>query len=379
MRLGSLDTEAKAGIEALVENGVAESRFLEYKRELPGCRPKDRDEFLADVTSFANALGGDILYGVEAKNGVPRSPVGGLSVGSLDDEILRLEDWTRHCVEPRIPGLIFHPVKRFQNGPVLIVRVPQSWMAPHAVRTKNKRTHLDFHLRHNAGKAPMDIDQLRSAFLKSGALVERVRAFRSERLDSISQDSKMSNRPLMMLHVIPFSAFGWVDKRLGISKITKEFWIGGNPRVNLDGYRVERYSSEEEHIEYCQVFFTGIVEYISTRLIYRKQNIYPRQVEKRVVEVLRQFLLALHSLEVLPPIVVFLTLLRVEGAHLTTIHWIGQPIDRQTLLLPELVLEEYNVDAVSSEMRPVFDALWHAGGVEGSYSYDEEGEWHPDD
>lgn len=46
---------------------VPESRTLEYKRDLPD--PKDRDskrEFLGDVTSFANAQGGDIVYGIEA-------------------------------------------------------------------------------------------------------------------------------------------------------------------------------------------------------------------------------------------------------------------------------------------------------------------------
>lgn len=48
-------------LEALVINQVAERRTLEFKRELPGNSESQRKEFLADVTSFANAQGGDLL------------------------------------------------------------------------------------------------------------------------------------------------------------------------------------------------------------------------------------------------------------------------------------------------------------------------------
>jgi schlafen family protein len=52
-------------VEGLRINGVPESRTLEYKRELPGGTDSDRKEFLADVSSFANAVGGDLVYGVK--------------------------------------------------------------------------------------------------------------------------------------------------------------------------------------------------------------------------------------------------------------------------------------------------------------------------
>ena len=59
---GPLEAIGTDTLNRLIANGVAESRTLEYKRDLPN--PKDKDskrEFLADVTSFANSQGGDLL------------------------------------------------------------------------------------------------------------------------------------------------------------------------------------------------------------------------------------------------------------------------------------------------------------------------------
>lgn len=43
----------KGDIDALIANGIGESRTLEYKQELPGPADENKKEFLADVSSFA--------------------------------------------------------------------------------------------------------------------------------------------------------------------------------------------------------------------------------------------------------------------------------------------------------------------------------------
>ena len=56
-------------IKSLITNSVRESKTLEYKQILPGGQDKDKKEFLADISSFANSSGGDIIYGIkEAKD-----------------------------------------------------------------------------------------------------------------------------------------------------------------------------------------------------------------------------------------------------------------------------------------------------------------------
>ena len=97
----------KAAIDALVTNGVSESRTLEYKEIISASTDADKREFLADVSSFANASSGDIVFGIikygDANNkptGVPAS-ADGLG-GVTDPEILRLETIIRDGIEPRM-------------------------------------------------------------------------------------------------------------------------------------------------------------------------------------------------------------------------------------------------------------------------------------
>jgi predicted HTH transcriptional regulator len=58
-----------ADLEALIENEVLEGRQLEYKL-LIGTDDDAKRKFLAAVSSFANASGGDLLVGVGAEEGV---------------------------------------------------------------------------------------------------------------------------------------------------------------------------------------------------------------------------------------------------------------------------------------------------------------------
>ena len=56
-------------IQHLVEEGTPEKRTLEFKVELPGTKESEKKEFLADVSSFANAVGGDLIFGVATTDG----------------------------------------------------------------------------------------------------------------------------------------------------------------------------------------------------------------------------------------------------------------------------------------------------------------------
>jgi hypothetical protein len=49
-------------------------------------------------------------------------------------------------------------------------------------------------------------------------------------------------------------------------------------------------------------------------------------------------------------------------------------IDRDILLLPEVIIENYT-DKVENILKPIFDTVWNACGFNGSSNYDEDGEW----
>ena len=100
--LESLD---EADLKALVTNQVSEWKFIEYKEQLPTNADSSRKDFLGDVSSFANASGGHLVYGMREKSGVPVALLG-LPGINPDSEILRLESMTRDGIDPRIPGIM---------------------------------------------------------------------------------------------------------------------------------------------------------------------------------------------------------------------------------------------------------------------------------
>lgn len=74
---------------ALISNGVAEGRTIDYKRELPGSSDSAKKEFLADASSFANTIGGDLVFGMDEDQGLP-TRLSGLQVADLE---WKFGDW----------------------------------------------------------------------------------------------------------------------------------------------------------------------------------------------------------------------------------------------------------------------------------------------
>ena len=63
-------------IDSLITNQVREGRTIDYKRDLPGGTDSDKKEFLADVSSFANTAGGDVVFGIDETDALPTAVVG---------------------------------------------------------------------------------------------------------------------------------------------------------------------------------------------------------------------------------------------------------------------------------------------------------------
>jgi hypothetical protein len=201
-----LDTIAEADIQQLVVDSVPEGRQLEYKRALPGGADEDKREFLADTSSFANSLGGDIVYGVEESAGVPIA-VPGVRTNDADGEILRLETVIRSGVEPRIIGIRIRGIALTNGNIAIVVRIPKSWIVPHMVTFKNLSR---FYARNSAGKYQLDVTELRSLFSFGAGLEEQVRRFRAERLSAIVSGAapfQMREGAKVVLHLVPLGAF----------------------------------------------------------------------------------------------------------------------------------------------------------------------------
>ncbi len=377
-----------ADLNALLADGTLENKTLEYKLLLPLTTDKDKKEFLADVSSFANAGGGDLIYGVAALDGTPTA-IPGLAEFNEDKEILRLESSIRDGIEPRIPGVQFQTVRGFAEGPVLIIRVPRSWAAPHMVTFKGTSK---FFARSSAGKFQMDVDELRTAFEGAGRLPERITNWRTERIGRIIANEgpfQLGEDGRLVIHLVPMAHFveseaisiqSLYDSKVVFPPISAHGW---SRRLNMDGLVTFR-SADESVLRarsYTQVFRNGCVEAVCDELVHRgdgTKSIPCVWYEQETISAVTQFLKAYEGLGVAPPILCFLTLQGVEGAHMQVgpdrTSRDAYPIDRDTLVLPDVSITDLNCD-VASLLRPVFDMVWNSCGYLRSFNYDSDGEW----
>jgi schlafen family protein len=198
----------ESDLQRLVDSSVAEQKTIEYKSALPGDADDEKKKFLANVSSFANASGGHLIFGIEAKDGVPTN-LNGLEVPSADKAVLRLDDMVRAGIRARIPGHNTQPVTLSNGRIAIVMRIPHSWNAPHMVTYKDWSR---FYARNSNGKYLLDVGEIRAAFLRSETTADRIRRFRTDRLTRIIAGefptrAPLADAPKLILHIAPLGAF----------------------------------------------------------------------------------------------------------------------------------------------------------------------------
>jgi len=149
-------------IKRLIDNQIQESSNLEYKRcdalieHGKQTRQKIIDEISKDVSSFANAEGGTIIYGVIEDKNLPKDIDGG-----FDPTIVRrewLEDVIDSNVKPKIEGLRIKQIVSQSKSPgkvIYVIYVPQSLQG--AIQANDQR----YYQRRNFKAEPMEDYQVR--------------------------------------------------------------------------------------------------------------------------------------------------------------------------------------------------------------------------
>src|SRR5712692_11431287 len=94
-----LDQITEADLIDLINASVAERKTLDYKQQLPDTNDAGKRELLADVSSFANTAGGDLVFGMTESAGVPTG-VPGVQIRGTDQEILRFDSIIRDGLSP---------------------------------------------------------------------------------------------------------------------------------------------------------------------------------------------------------------------------------------------------------------------------------------
>ena len=209
--------------------------------------------------------------------------------------------------------------------------------------------------------------------------------FRDERLAKIARGDTLLGSfvtPKIVVHLVPLSSLGQVVSRdvtrdaarlQNLLPPIKGMSWGG--RYNFDGFLV--FASQTE--SYVQVFRSGAIEAAALPFMgvpeQYKNQIPSVDFEQTIIVRMDNYLQVQNRLAIPPPIFASIALLQVKGYRMSSYAHSdqrGAPIDRDNLLLPEILIEDYGSN-VATLLRPAFDALWQACGQEKSPNYDDEG------
>lgn len=148
----------------------------------------------------------------------------------------------------------------------------------------------------------------------------------------------------------------------------------GQHRFNEEGYA--SYSGHGKVGAYTQLFRDGRLEAVMADATYEQQGARLLRCglcERAIIELLGQFLTFSQGIGVATPIWVFASLLGCRGVGVSTWHGFhGEAIHRDLVFFPDIRVESLDIDP-ATYLRPLFDCLANAVGLERSPNYDEQG------
>jgi hypothetical protein len=308
----------ESDLQALL--GEAEGKSIDFKQERVGGGDGDRKEFLYDVSSFANTIGGDLLFGIAETDGVATS-ICGLTGVNAEQEIQRLEQMARDGIRPPIAGLASRAIPLASGGFVLVVRIPRSWTPPNQVTYQKA---FRFYARDTNGKYPIDVDGLRVAFISTSALGDQLRSFRAERMARLlsgSPPAPLQPGAKIVLHVVPYSTAGTgAPFPLSAAEADSRFFPtwkdtgGRNVTVTFDGLLATSNAQPLPTAQraYTLVTRTGAVEAVST--LYNFEPL--PELQAQIARHAHRYAHSLNRLDTPPPYAVFASLLGCRGLRL---------------------------------------------------------------
>ncbi|OGA37533.1 MAG: hypothetical protein A3G80_01650 [Betaproteobacteria bacterium RIFCSPLOWO2_12_FULL_62_13b] len=379
----------EACLQRLIATGAAEARDIEYKSATYGGNDDARAEFLADVSSLANTVGGDLIIGMAANNGIPTALAPLMT--DIEKECLRLDSMARDGLEPRIPNLQIKAVPLLECGAAIVIRIPRSYNPPHRVVFKGKNR---FWARSSAGKYEPDVDELRTLFTLAPQLADRIRGFRADRIAKIAAGEApavLTGSFCIVMHLVPFSAFDiGSDPAVSLAYVNQHpdyfpTLFAGHPphwRVNFDGFLALSNSDANatQQRAYVQLFRSGIVEAVAA--IGGGYGAIERlKLEAGIVRYSWEYADSLHACGVEPPLALLVSLLGTRGQKVMQSRGLfpEEPaiLDRDQFHFSEVILEEVpkNDQACGPMVRSILDQLANAAGHPVTPTFDANGKY----
>lgn len=156
-----LKIKTLADLQALVDDEIQESLFLDYKSSPALGKANDkRNELIKDVSSFANSAGGQIIYGVVERGHKPIQIDGGTDITIINREWI--EQTINSNIQPRISGLEITSIPISDTTAAFVIEIPAArTLAPH------QSTDKKYYKRFNYQSIPMEDYEIRDVFRRA--------------------------------------------------------------------------------------------------------------------------------------------------------------------------------------------------------------------
>jgi hypothetical protein len=387
----NLDSVDLGLLDTVCRDAWPESITLEFKRDLPGSSDRDKQELLKDVCALANADGGDLVFGIEERDGVAAG-IAPIATEAADAAQRRISQVLEAGAEPRIFGVQMRPIP-VNGGYVLVARVPPSYLGPHSIRVNSARR---FVMRTGTNISDLTFDQLRSAFDRTASLSEQARRFiagRVEHLTARRTPKRVMELPLAVVHFVPISGLAGRHApdlqgmyRSRFTQLIQREWSGGTRTFNLDGLVVYPGGVPEEgHLGYSIAFRNGAIEAVTVGgrpwrgresdpvrfWVWTESSKFFRSSTAAMLNVAKQEGFS-------GPAIFSYALMHVTGYALAGDALRGSyPSDREHLVAPEVWIDNLETADVDEIARPLLDTLWQGFGLERCEEYDEAGVYKP--
>jgi hypothetical protein len=384
----------EADLQALISSQTKEGKEIEFKREVNLSTPDAKRKFLKGVSALANTQGGHIVFGIDEKDSVATS-LHALPNFNEDSDKIKLRDFIRAHIEPKIYGFDFHAVSLSGGGHALVLWIPRSWVGPHMVTFENDNR---FYFRHGNGTSLMDVSEIRMAFSVTGQLSERLRQLRLNRLSAISTGDvplKLQNSRALVFHLVPFSAFDTLyecdlkalvileKKSLSYLQTTVNAGYTKTLQYDFDGV-FKMMDLDHSCLAYTKLIRTGVLEAVDSYCMRESSQIpgvfCAYHYESSLLSTFNNLLDSMLAAKIEPPISVALSLIGVSGKapflYDYGIH-AARPIRNDPLLIQPVVIDSLDADAYKI-LVPLFDRVWQASGVERSLSFGSDGKLRQD-
>jgi Putative DNA-binding domain len=393
------DDICSSDILRLIDEKTVERKTLEYKEKLSIATGDERAEFLYDISSFANASGGDIIFGISDERddkgnttGIP-GKLRPLTLASAATECSRIESLIQTGIQPRIPVCQVKIIEIPEHGSIIAIRIGKSWISPHMVNLGNRSR---FYTRNSTtGKYPLDVQQIGAAFALQRGLGERLRAWKADRIGkAIAGEGPISlEGSAILFHFVSVSVLADGEQSLPrifeaqrlITKCRLLYMNAQETRYNADGLLMMTGATPNKRQSYLQIFRDGSLEYADTHMLDSANGIsVPSKIfEQKIMETFASAVSLLRELEVAEPTFVTLTLTGMKGRTMalpemdSMYRATSERFDRDVILCPDMLMQDLSQGPpYASILLPIVNAVWQAAGKEKTpYLLKHDGVW----